>query len=372
MKPAGLPIAVLPSKPPTREELRAQVRARAENRPGVYRMHGPAGEVLYVGKSVQVRTRLLSYFRAARGEKAAEIVGHAHRIEWEHVPSEFAALLRELELIKRWRPPYNVQHKRDAAYCFVKLTREPAPRLLVVDAASNDRALYYGPFTGRQRVRDALRELCDLLQLRDCGAATPIRFADQAELFPRDDAPLCFRGDLRRCLAPCAGRCTRKEYLTAVEFARRFLEGDADRPLAILHARMDVAASRLQFEYAAELRDRAQRLLHIRDELVALRGALDTLSFVYHVPGHGGEDRLYLLRRGSVRAELPYPVTQGERVATAKRVREVYGAPEPHLSSVPPHRIAQILLVARWFRLNPQELERAYPPERFLDVRQSA
>ncbi|HET9982241.1 MAG TPA: GIY-YIG nuclease family protein [Longimicrobiales bacterium] len=372
MKSAGLPIAVLPSKPPSREELRAHVRAGAENRPGIYRMHGPGGEVLYVGKSVQVRTRLLSYFRAARGEKAAEIVGHAHRIEWEHVPSEFAALLRELELIKRWRPPYNVQHKRDSAYCFVKLTREPAPRLLVVEAASNDRALYYGPFSGRQRVRDAVRELCDLLQLRDCGAATPMRFADQAELFPRDETPLCFRGDLHRCLAPCARGCTRKQYLKGVELARRFLEGDAERPLAILHARMDVASSRMQFEYAAELRDRAQRLLHVRDELVALRGTLDTLSFVYHVPGYGGEDRLYLVRRGSVRAALPYPVTHVEREAAARRVQEVYGATEPHLSSVPPFRIAQILLIARWFRLNPEELERAYPPERFLDVRQSA
>src|SRR5688572_11829546 len=93
------------------DNLRADVRARAENRPGVYRMIGPSDEVLYVGKSIRVRTRLLSYFRAERGEKAAEIVGHAHRIEWEYVPSEFAALLHEFRLIKRYRPPYNVEHK---------------------------------------------------------------------------------------------------------------------------------------------------------------------------------------------------------------------------------------------------------------------
>ena len=130
----------LPHPPrPTVEALRAHVRAGARNSPGIYRMYGPAGEVLYVGKSVRVRTRLLSYFRADRGEKAAEIVGHAHRIDWEHLPSEFAALLREMELIKRWRPPFNVQHKADAAYCFIKLTREAAHRLLVVEQASADR-----------------------------------------------------------------------------------------------------------------------------------------------------------------------------------------------------------------------------------------
>ena len=363
----------LPHPPrPTVEALRAHVRAGAHNCPGIYRMYGPAGEVLYVGKSVRVRTRLLSYFRADRGEKAAEIVGHAHRIDWEHLPSEFAALLREMELIKHWRPPFNVQHKADAAYCFIKLTREAAPRLLVVEQASADRARYYGPFTGRARLRDALRQLGDLLQLRDCGAALPMRFGDQGELFGVDRAPLCYRGELKTCLAPCSGLCTQGEYAERALLARRFLEGDAERPLAILRQRMDAASGRLQFEYAAELRDRAERLLAVQEELVALRGTIETLSFAYHVPGYGGDDRLYLVRRGSIRAELPYPTTRTEREFAAARVRDIYGAPEPRLSSVRPHEIAQILLVAQWFRRNPTELERTHPPEAFAGVERSA
>ncbi len=357
---------------PTAAALRAQVRASAQNRPGVYRMLGPAGEVLYVGKSVQVRTRLLSYFRADRGEKAAEIVGHAHRIEWEHVPSEFAALLRELELIKRWRPPYNSQHKGDAAYCFIKLTREDAPRLLVVEQAAADRARYYGPFTGRRRLRDALRELVDVLQLKDCGPGTPLGFGDQGDLFGHRGSPLCYRGELHKCLAPCAGWCTQRQYRERSDLARRFLEGDADRPLQMLHQRMDAAAERLQFEYAAELRDRADRLSVVRDELVALRGAIEGLSFAYHVPGYDGEDRLYLVRRGSIRADLPYPRSHAEREFAAARVRAVFGAAEPRLSSVRPHEIAQILLVARWFRLNPAELEHTYPPEALASVHRTA
>ena len=76
---------------PRLEQLRAEVRTHAHNRPGTYRMLGPSGEVLYVGKSVHVRTRLLSYFRAERGEKAAEIIGHAHALKWDYAPSEFAA-----------------------------------------------------------------------------------------------------------------------------------------------------------------------------------------------------------------------------------------------------------------------------------------
>ncbi len=360
------PPGLRPPRQPTAAELREHVRAHAENRPGVYRMHGPSGELLYVGKSVKVRTRLLSYFRADRGEKAREIIGHAHRIEWEYVPSEFASLLLELRLIKRWRPLFNVQHRGRGAVCFIKLVPGPAPRLVVVNEAREDRALYFGPFAGRKRLRAALRELRDVLELRDCPPSTPLRFADQMELFRHELAPRCMRGDVGRCLAPCAGRCTSAEYTAAVASARRFLEGDADRPLAILQQRMEAAARRLQFEYAAELRDRALRLEAVRDELVALRATLERLSFAYRVAGHQGDDRLYLIRGGSIRAEVRAPRTPAERRALAPRAHRIFAAREPHPGSVPAAQIAEILLVARWFHLRPEELERTTPPEAFL------
>ena len=97
-----------PSLLPT---LREQVRARAENRPGVYRFRGPARELLYVGKSVRVRSRLLSYFTAPRGDKAWNLVRDAAAVEWDYVPNEFGALLAEMRLIQRHRPRYNVEHK---------------------------------------------------------------------------------------------------------------------------------------------------------------------------------------------------------------------------------------------------------------------
>jgi hypothetical protein len=109
--------------------LRAYVRANAEDRPGVYRMLGAGGEVLYVGKSKHVRTRLLSYFRGRYPEdKGARILRDTAHLEWEYAPSEFAALLRELRLIKRFRPRFNVQLKRDEHHwSFIKLTKGPRP-----------------------------------------------------------------------------------------------------------------------------------------------------------------------------------------------------------------------------------------------------
>jgi excinuclease ABC subunit C len=340
-------------------ELRADVRAACENRPGVYRMIGPGDSVLYVGKSVRVRSRVMSYFRADRNDKAAEIIRHTHRIEWEYTPSEFAALLLEMRCIQQWRPPFNVEHKRDRVFCFVKLTREQAPRLLVVREVLNDGGTYFGPFRGPQRVRAVVREIRDLLELRDCAAGIRLRFADQLDLFGADPQPLCIRADVHKCLAPCAGRCTKKEYAAQVDLARRFLDGDADIPLTILRRRMATAADRLQFEYAAQLRDRMNQLEDARSELIALRGFIDTLSFVYQVPGHCGEDRVYIIHRGSIREESPAPTTDAAQRALAERARRLLSRRETY-ARVVPTQAAEILLLARWFRLNPVELQRTW------------
>ncbi|HEX7050546.1 MAG TPA: UvrB/UvrC motif-containing protein [Longimicrobiales bacterium] len=326
-------------------------------------MLGPEDSVLYVGKSIRIRTRLLSYFRAPRGEKAAEIIANTRRIEWDYTPSEFAALLGELQQIRRWRPLYNVEHKRDRQHCFIKLTREAAPRLLVTGTVSEDGALYYGPFRGQRRVHDAVREIADVLQLRDCTASTPIRFADQIDLFGYQPPPRCIRPELRRCLAPCAAGCTRSSYAEQVELARRFLEGDADRPLQLLRERMHAAAERLQFEYAASLRDRIARLEAVRQELLALRGAIEDLSFLYTVPGHAGDARVYLIRRGTIRDELPLPHSPADHQRLAARARQVFRAPDPSSLAVEPDRVAEILLIARWFRLHPGERARTTPPD---------
>src|SRR5256714_7761510 len=154
--------------------MRSTVRDGAADRPGIYRMLSSDGEVLYIGKSKQVRSRLLSYFRCAYPEeKGARILRSAEKIEWEYTPSEFAALLQELRLIKRYRPRYNVAMMRDARhYSFIKLTRGAAPKLLVVRGASGeDASIYYGPFVGAQRVEEAVRELNDAVMLREIGRA---------------------------------------------------------------------------------------------------------------------------------------------------------------------------------------------------------
>jgi excinuclease ABC subunit C len=337
-------------------ELRDRVRKLAENRPAVYRMLGPNDEVIYVGKSVSLRTRLLSYFRADRGAKATDIVSHTRRILWDYVPNELASLLTEMRLIQRWRPIFNVEHKRDRDYCFIKLTRDEAPRLLVTPQVIGDGAEYYGPFRGRAMVRDVLREVADALELRDCAPSVRLRFADQMDLFAPEHTPKCIRGDLKKCLAPCAGRCTRSEYDGRVLEARRFLTGDVQKPLAVLNQRMQVAAERMNFEYAAQLRDRAYKLEEARYELMAARSTIEALTFLYRVPGYNGEDRFYVIKRGAIKLDVAAPRSADEgvrlRVEAAKLLTK-----RDYRTSVTPEEVAEVLLVAKWFRTKPLELE---------------
>lgn len=342
--------------------MRTSVRAGAADRPGIYRMLSSTGEVVYVGKSKSVRSRLLSYFRCSYPEaKGARILREAESIDWEYTPSEFAALLRELRLIKTHRPRLNVAMKRDALhYAFIKLTLGAAPKLTVVRGASaDDASVYYGPFVGAQRIEEALRELSDALMLRDCKSDIKMHFSDQAELFqlaPR--TPGCIRFEIGKCLGPCVGGCSVSEYEERVAMARAFLDGANDGPIEMLKSKMEEASTALQFERAAAYRDKLDRLEMLREQFGRLRFAVEKLSFVYTVPGHEGADRVYLVKRGVVRAELEKPRSSWQRVKLKRLVEDIFSVQEKPSTSVPTHEIDELLLLSSWFRRFPEEMDR--------------
>ena len=347
--------------------LRAHVASHAEDRPGVYRMYDRDGALIYVGKSVRVRSRVLSYFSAPPGEKAAELIREARRVAWDYVPNEFEALVREMKLIQRASPRYNVQHRRRPRFAFVKVTREAAPRVLPVTRVADDGALYFGPFPRIRRVAETVRELSYVLQLRDCPATTPVAFDDQPDLFGVGRAPRCLRGDLGTCLAPCCGRVSAADYGARVRMAVRYLEGRGHGVLDVLAERIDQAAARLEFEYAATLRDRLERLRAFREELTGWRGAVESLTFVYRVPGFRGADRVYLLRRGRIAAALEHPKTREARARVAEAVDAVYGRRDAGPGGLTAEEAAEIILVSRWFRLRPKEMARTLAPRDWLE-----
>ena len=166
------------------DALRFRVQRLATDRPGVYRMIDARGRILYVGKAKALRTRLMSYFRAEYpDDKQARILHAASDIVFDYTPSEFAAALAELKLIRRHRPPFNVAMNRTRRYGFLVLTDEPAPRLVATGAPERLHGRIYGPLPSPMRTAAAARTLSDLLGLRDCRADMPVHYAEQGDLF---------------------------------------------------------------------------------------------------------------------------------------------------------------------------------------------
>ena len=350
-------------RPPTAEAqvevMREHVRAEAADRPGVYRMLATGGEVVYVGKSKRVRSRLMSYFRCGPSEKGHRILREADRIEWEYAPSEFAALLLELRHIKSHRPRFNVSMKRDDRnYCFIKITKGPAPKMVVVRGPGNDdNCAYYGPFQGTVRVGEALRELNDVLGLRDCSLDQKMPVADQEDLvqgFAR--TPGCLRFEVKKCLGPCVGATTFNQYEERMDMARSFLDGEDNTPIEFLKSEMEHASDRLEYERAAAFRDKITRLEELRKQFNRLHFAVEALSFVYNVAGHEGDDRVYLIRRGRVRAEVTAPRTPEDAAELLNLIDSVYTPIEKDSTRIPTPEIDELLLLSSWFKRFPEEL----------------
>ncbi|WP_396222610.1 GIY-YIG nuclease family protein [Gemmatimonas sp.] len=336
--------------------LKAHVRDSARNEPGVYLMRGAHGEVLYVGKSTQVRTRLLSYFRLPWPEhRHARLLRETSRIEWEPLPSEFAALLREVRLIRAHLPRYNVRSARPLdKWWVITIARGPAPRLRIQRASaaarSRDVAQVIGPFASRRPLQDALRVLNDALGLRDCSDRVPMHTTDSAELFEQahpalQRTPGCHRYETRRCLGPCIGATSEYAYRAQLTRARAVLEGRDDTPHQHLVREMTVASAALSYERAGWLRDRLTALQEFDAQLSRVREALTRPSFVYAVPGRDGDDRLYLVRHGRVMAEArcgdPHAVN-------ALQTQEINAVQPPSGAMV--DQLDELLLVESWFR----------------------
>ncbi len=349
------------------DALRRRVRHLAESRPAVYRMIDPAGRTLYVGKAKRLRARLLSYFRARYPEdKASRILHAAATIDWTYVPSEFAALLTELRLIQRHRPPFNVRMNRRRRAAFVRLSAGPAPKVYAGRGRPRDGERSYGPIASPRRLQEGIRTLSDLLGLRDCALSTPIVFAGQGDLFAADRRAGCLRHELGTCAGPCAGLVSEHDYERRTETAVAFLEGRTIRPIDRCVEGMESAAASEAFERAARWREKYESLEWLLAALARARAAVDLLTFVYRDPGAFGDDRAYLIRRGTVRATFPYPTTPIEREAFRGVVADHLARPEASAGPLPHDDLDEILLLMAWFRSHRSALRRTTPLEEWV------
>ena len=345
-----------------RSEARKTFRQLCPNAPGVYGMWDPDGELIYVGKAKRLKTRLLTYFRARDdGDKAHRILSRAQTIGWEQTPDEFGALVRELELIRRWRPRFNVQGQPGrASRGFICLGRAPAPYFYLAATPSRRTLATFGPVRMGGKSREAVRRLNDLFRLRDCTNERTMAFADQRELFLVEREGPCLRYEIGTCLAPCIGACTRRQYSARARSAKDFLSGKDVRLLDRIRGEMQTASLHQQFELAAHLRDTCELLEGLISNLERLKHVRAEYFFVYPVATHDAAEAWYLIRGGNVIQCIQAPGCNRSAAQASRAIERVFAGKE-NLGPIADD-YSETLLTAAWFRRHPREIEQVLAP----------
>ncbi len=218
--------------------------------PGVYRMYDAAGEVIYVGKAVNLKNRVRQYFQhGPKQAKVAAMVSHIEDFEYILTANETEALTLESNLIKSLKPRYNILLKDDKHFPYVRLDiRQDFPRFEVVRRVQKDGARYFGPYLSAIALRDSLNMIRDAFPVRHCKK-------DLAKAIARGERP-CLMYHLGKCCAPCSGKVSREEYHALLDSVCRFLEGHTEPIIARLKADMEQAAEAMEYERAAQIRDK--------------------------------------------------------------------------------------------------------------------
>ena len=269
-------------------ELTAQV-ALLPDKPGVYLMRDQAGKIIYVGKAVNLKNRVRSYFQQ-RGlsAKTEALVARIASFETIVTATEMEALILECNLIKKHRPRYNISLRDDKTYPFIKVTlNEAFPRVYATRRLEKDGAKYYGPYASAGAMHETIALLKKLFPLRSCRSM--------------DAQRPCLEYHIKRCLAPCAGLVDQESYLAMVRTVCLFLEGRSADVEKDLKRRMLAASEELKFELAGRL----------RDQLAAVRQVMEKQNIV---TGAGDQDVLGLARLGGQSCVQVFFVRSGKMV----------------------------------------------------------
>jgi excinuclease ABC subunit C len=239
--------------------------------PGVYLFRDSRTQVIYVGKALRLRDRLRSYFTPgyAQTARVAELIHRANDFEFITTANEVEALVLENNLIKNYRPRFNIRLKDDKNYLYLKVpVAEDFPRVHYSRRVQNDGALYFGPYTSALSLRSTVKSIRQLLPFRTCSD----------EIFKQ--GKVCLDFHIKRCPGPCERRISTEDYKARINEVALFMEGRSDLLVRELRERMEAAANRLDFENAARYRDQLQSIERIADRQRVLTHGRDDEDIV--------------------------------------------------------------------------------------------
>ena len=233
--------------------------------PGVYLMKNDQGEIIYVGKAINLRNRVRSYFRELKPDQAKTkaLVKHIVDLEYILADNELEALVLECNLIKKYRPKYNINLKDDKTYPYLKITNEPYPQVIVTRKVTKDGARYFGPYPSVNELRNSLEMIRKIFPFRSCKQRT---FTNERP---------CLNAHIKMCHAPCVGRISKEDYNAMIDEIALFFDGKQDGLTKRLQKEMEEAAENLEFEQAARLRDQLQGIEQIITQQKAVLGGED-------------------------------------------------------------------------------------------------
>ena len=259
-------------------------------KPGVYRMIGAGGEILYIGKAKHLKNRVSNYANTGQlTTRIMKMVEQVARVDITVTGSEAEALLIEASLVKRHNPRYNILLKDDKSFPHLLLSGHPYPRLAKHRGAQKDKGEYYGPFASVGALNQTVTMLQKIFLLRNC----------EDSVFKNRTRP-CLQYQIKRCTAPCVGYVTEQQYETQVVRARDFLRGKHRDLQEELAADMQRASDDMEFERAAVLRDRIQVLTRVQQEQAMRPRSLNNADVIVLVR-RGGRSlvQLFLFREGA-------------------------------------------------------------------------
>ena len=317
--------------------------------PGCYVYKDETGQVLYVGKALVLKNRVRSYFQEStrHGPRIARLVSKVRDIEWMVVESEVEALVLECNLIKQYRPPYNVRMRDDKSYPYITITNEPYPRVLFTRKVRKDGSKYFGPYTSAFAVRDTLQLLHKIFPLIPCGKSW------SGDAVQRT----CLYYHLERCLGPCAGLADRQEYGKVLNRVERFLSGKEDTIVEELKRDMNKAAEELDFEKAAKIRDQVQAIETVMTRQQAVLGEkIDQDVIAVVKDERGAAIQMLYIRGGKLIGQRQFVLDGAADAAPALAVQEFVkqyyaDAPEVPREILLPVEIEERQVVQTWLRM---------------------
>lgn len=317
-------------------------------KPGVYLMKDEAGQILYVGKAINLRARVRSYFHASAeyNHKIQRLVARIADLDFIITASELEALILESNLIKRHQPRYNIRLKDDKHYPYLKITwQEDYPRVLIVRRMEHDGARYFGPFTASWAVQQTLQTLRRVFPYLTCNRTITGK-----------DERACLYLDIGLCLGPCVGAANQDEYREMIDSLCRFLEGKPDEVVAGLEAKMRASADRLDFEQAAAYRDQLAAIQRVIEHQKIISPTMTDQDVIAFARANGDAcAQIFFIRSGRLIGReyfvLDGAADENDAAVITSFVKQFYG----EAAFVPPHillpgEIDEALVIQEWLR----------------------